>query len=85
MIYKIIIDNKAKKILKSLPKLIRDRIVLKIDETKFNPYRYFKKLKQVPEYKLRIGNYRVIAQINDNQLIILILYLDLRKRIYKIF
>jgi len=83
MKYKLIYDDKADESLRKLPNYISNRITEKISETKDNPRRHFKKLKGRPEYKLRIGDYRVIADIIDNELIILVLYIDHRKRVYK--
>lgn len=35
------------------------------------------------EYRLRVGSYRVIYDINDNELIVLVLHLGHRKDIYR--
>ncbi len=83
MTYTLIFDNKAIEQLEKLPKSVRKRIFKKIQRAKENPHRFFEKLVGREEYKLRIGDYRVIADINDSQLKILVLYADHRKRVYQ--
>lgn len=80
--YKLIIDVKVIEFLEKLPNNISKNIFKKIQETKANPHRYFIRLTGRPEYKLRIGNYRVIAEIKDNDLSIFIIYVDKRSRVY---
>ncbi|MCF7798399.1 type II toxin-antitoxin system RelE/ParE family toxin [Candidatus Woesearchaeota archaeon] len=70
-------------VLNKLPRSASQRIFKKLEETKENPHRYFIKLTNRPEYKLRVGDYRVIADIVDNKLIILVLEVGHRSRIYK--
>jgi mRNA interferase RelE/StbE len=80
--YKIIFDEKAIEYLEKIPKLIAKRIFRKIQNSKENPHRYFIKLTNRPEYKLRVGDYRVIADINNDKLTILIVLIDHRKKVY---
>ncbi len=69
--------------LEKLPKTIAKRIFKKIQETKENPHRYFIKLTNRTEYKLRVGDYRVIADIEDNELKILVAHIGHRSKVYK--
>ncbi len=81
--YKIAIDNKAMESLEKLPKTIAQRIFKKIQETKENPHRYFIKLTNRTEYKLRVGDYRILADIEDNELKILVIHIGHRSKVYK--
>lgn len=81
--YELIFDEEVIKYLEKLPRNISIRIFKKIQETKTNPYRYFSKLVSRQEYKLRVGDYRVIANINDSKIIIYILEIGHRRKIYK--
>lgn len=85
MAYSLIIDEKAMDFLEKLPKLVAQRIFKKIQETKDNPHRYFIRLSNRKDYKLRIGDYRVIADIEDDNLRILVVYIGHRKNIYNSF
>ena len=79
----LLIEDKAMEFLEKLPKIIAKRIFKKIQETKENPHRYFIKLTNRTEYKLRVGNYSVIADLKDNEMKILIILIGHRKNIYK--
>jgi mRNA interferase RelE/StbE len=68
-----------------LDKTITRRIMDKIDSTRSNPHRFFKRLAGRPEYKLRVGNYRIIAELIDEKHLILIRSLGHRRDIYKKF
>ena len=83
MSYELIFDKIALEELNKLPKLIKERIWKKLQQSKENPYHFFIKLSSRSEYKLRIGDYRVIADIKNNKLVILVLHVDHRRRIYK--
>ncbi len=69
--------------LEKLPRATAQRIFKKIQETKTNPHRYFIRLTKRKEYKLRVGTYRIIADIKDNTLQILIIHIGHRKNIYE--
>lgn len=83
MNYGITFDEKAIEQLEKYPKEIKNRIFNKLQSTKNNPYHFFEKLEGRPEYKLRVGNYRVIADISDKKINILVLYIGHRKNVYK--
>lgn len=78
--YEIIFDEKAIDFLNKLPKEIKSRIFNKIISAKENPFHYFQHLKNRKDYKLRVGDYRVIADIESN--IIKITLIGHRKNIY---
>ena len=69
--------------LKKLDRNIRERIIKTIKRSRIRPYSYVKKLVESPYYRLRVGDYRVIMDIKDNKLRILVIEIDHRKRIYK--
>ena len=59
------------------------RIIQKIESTRSDPHRFFVRLVGRTEYKLRIGDYRVIADIEENRRVIIVRSLGHRKNIYK--
>ena len=69
--------------LNSLQKDIAQRIWLKIDSIKENPFRFIERLKGMPESKLRIGDYRVILLVDNNGKKLKIQSVSHRKNIYK--
>lgn len=81
--YSVIYDDEALQNLQKFDKKIRKRIFEKIHSTKENPFHYFEKLTARDDYKLRVGDYRVIAGIDKKTKTISILFVDHRKKIYK--
>ena len=81
--YKIQFDEEAIEFLKKAQNQIKERIWNKIMQTKENPHHFFIRLTGRPEYKLRVGDYRVIADIEDNINILYVLHIGHRRNIYK--
>jgi len=82
-LYEIIFSNKARKQLLKLEKNIQKRIITALERIRIRPESYITKLIGDPGYKLRVGDYRVIMDINNNNLLILIIMVGHRKEIYK--
>ena len=66
-----------------LQKNIAQRIVNKIEGVKSNPFLYAEKLTGIDLFKLRIGDYRVIMSIESGKMIIFVLEVGHRKKIYR--
>lgn len=81
--YQVVFDGKAIDFLANFQKAIRKRIYNKIILTKTNPFHFFERLKGKEAYKLRIGNYRVIADIDKNTETIKVILIGHRKNVYK--
>jgi len=82
-LYEIIFSQKAKKQLFRLEKNIQERIITAIERIRIRPEAYITKLVGDPGYKLRVGDYRLIMDIDNNNLLILIIKVGHRKNIYK--
>ena len=59
------------------------RLVKKLDEAAKNPAHFFKRLTGRYEWKLRIGDYRLIARISPSKESISVVTLGHRKNMYK--
>lgn len=81
--YDVIILKKSKKFLSKLNKTDRERIIAGIKRCRIRPYSFVKKLVGNPFFRLRVGNYRVILEIIDNKLLILVVKINHRKKVYK--
>ena len=82
--YNIIIDKYAIRQLKMLPANEISKIKAKIFELSQNPRpNGYIKLKGVQAYRIRVGNYRIIYEINDKEIIITVIAIGHRKGIYK--
>lgn len=83
MIYSIIYSPRAVKHLEKLSPDIAQKIIKSISELKYDPYHHAHKMKGHSEYKYRIGQYRVIIDINDKDGIIEILMIGHRSKVYR--
>lgn len=82
MTYEIIFSDKALKQIKKLDKKIQERIIAVLERIRVRPEAYVTKLVGDPGYKLRVGDYRIIMDIENNKLKILVLKVGHRKNIY---
>ncbi|MCH7902712.1 type II toxin-antitoxin system RelE/ParE family toxin [archaeon] len=80
--YEIIFTPQSKKQFLKLEKKTQERIINGLDRIKFRPEKFVKKLVEKNVYRLRIGDYRVILDIIGNKLLILVLKVGHRKKIY---
>ncbi len=69
--------------LRALDIPVAKRIFQKIESTRSDPHRFFVRLVGRTEYKLRVGDYRVIVDIEENRKIIIVRSLGHRRNIYK--
>ena len=81
--YTIIISDSALKQLGKLEKSIQERILNALERIRVRPESFITKLVGEQGYKFRVGDYRVILDIEKYKLIILILKVGHRKSIYK--
>jgi len=82
--FEIQFSNKSLKDLHTLPRLIAKRIMEKISLLQENPFQQpIKKLSGQPYFRLRVGDYRVIFAILKKDLVILVVKIAHRKKIYK--
>ena len=80
--YEIIVSDKAKKQLSKLSKEIIDRIGNALERIKIRPHYFVLRLVGSPYYRLRVGDYRVILDIINDKLVIMVLEVGHRKNIY---
>ena len=83
MTYEITFSDKAFKQLKKLERKIQERIITTLERIRIRPEEYVTKLVGDPSYKLRVGDYRVILDIEREHLLILVIKIGHRKKIYK--
>ena len=85
MKYKIFIEKSALKNLSKIPLQDQSRVINSIQNLSKNPRPPGnKKLSGRNAWRIRVGNYRVIYEIHDDRLIILVISIDHRKDIYRI-
>jgi mRNA interferase RelE/StbE len=82
--YKVFIESSAQKDLSKIPQQYQNRIIKAIRALSQNPHPAgSKKLSGRDAWRIRVGNYRIIYEIHDDRLIILIVVIGHRKDIYR--
>ena len=82
--YEIHLTSVAVKDYNNIPRTHTDRINTAIDGLEQNPRPHgYKKLKNRNAYRIRVGDYRIIYEIKDSLLIILVVRIKHRKEVYK--
>ena len=82
MTYEIIFSDKALRQLKKMERNVQERIIAVLERIRIRPEAHVAKLIGYPGYKLRVGDYRVIMDIDNKELQILVLKVGHRKNIY---
>ena len=82
MTYVVILSQSAETELGLLEQRDRNRIILKLDSIKEQPLNYVKHLTGVPLYSLRVGEYRVIMDIKNKEMVIFIIKVGHRSKVY---
>ena len=83
--YKVLIARSAEKQLRKLPDKIRDRLAREIVQLGDDPFPFGSKKLSGTEssYRIRIGDYRVIYEIEYREVIVLVLKIGHRKDVYR--
>jgi mRNA interferase RelE/StbE len=84
MTYSVLILKSAQKNLSRLDSSIQGKIIEKIRNLADNPRPSgTKKLAGRDAWRIRLGDYRIIYEINDDELIILVVVIGHRREVYK--
>ena len=84
MPYKIVLVKSAVKELESLSSKTHDRVIEHLRQLKANPRVVgAEKLSARQAYKLRVGSYRIVYEIDDARQEIKVLMVEDRKQVYK--
>jgi mRNA interferase RelE/StbE len=84
--YKVILSPEAAKAFKKLDKTIQQRIVVLVDkiEASRNPRFSGKALKgNDKEWRYRVGDYRLVCEIKDRELIVWLIRIGHRREVYR--
>mgnify|MGYP001613300361 CR=1 FL=1 len=81
--YEVKFTESSERQLKKFEKDTQDRIIKVLERIRIRPESFVEKLIGEPGYKLRIGDYRLILDIENKNLVILVLKVGHRKNFYK--
>ncbi len=76
-------SRESVQVLSKLERIDAKRIVNRIEQAAEDPHRYFTRLRGHEDFKLRAGDYRVLALIDNTKETIFIEAIGHRKKIYK--
>jgi len=85
-VYKITYTTQAAKSLLKMPRDVAKRIQEKIEQVAEDPFASIpnaKKLQGRPGYRLRVGDWRVIYEINAEEIVIIVLKIAPRGEVYR--
>jgi len=80
--YQIELTETAKKFLKKLPSTDAALILNKINSIRENPFRFLKRLQGEKLWRLRIGDYRAVADVYISLNKIIVIQIGHRKNVY---
>lgn len=69
--------------LQKIDRLAQKRIIEKLDEAAANPFEVAKKLSGVSLYSIRVGDYRVIVSIEKQKLVVVVIDVGHRSKVYR--
>ena len=84
--YKIVFSKQVYKSLRRIPRDVVDRIRKRLDQIAEDPYAQYAnvtKLQNRAGYRLRVGDWRVIYDVQEDKLVILVLKVGSRGDIYR--
>ncbi|HID51813.1 MAG TPA: type II toxin-antitoxin system RelE/ParE family toxin [Anaerolineae bacterium] len=84
--YKVAYQKRAERTLLKLPGHLVTRIQTKLEQIALNPYARHNnvtKLRDQPGYRLRVGDWRIIYEIHDDKLIVLVMKIAPRGSVYR--
>ena len=83
MAWQVIWSEKSVRQLEKIDKNYAQKIYDSVVSSAENPFRSTTRLTNMPFYRLRVGNYRVVLDLQQNKMIIFVVEVDYRRRVYK--
>ena len=82
MTYQVVWSETASRELGKLDRSVARRILDRVDAIREEPKRGLRRLVGAPYYRLRVGDYRLIVELVEDKLLVLVLKVGHRKSIY---
>jgi len=83
MTHKLVFSEESLSQLKKLDNKTAKKILNKLESASKSPHRFFERLAGRKDYKLRIGDYRIISRILSKEKTVFVVSLGHRKNIYR--
>ena len=82
MSWSVELTERAFRDLGSLAPVVGRRVVAKLEEAAGNPSRFFARLVGSDEFRMRVGDYRVLAILAHEMKVIVVARIEHRSRVY---
>ncbi len=83
MPYSIVYSKRALRDLRKIASSDQIRIIEKLESMVDDPFVHVKRLKNLPFFSMRVGDYRILLDIQRKRLLILVLTAGHRKNVYE--
>ena len=84
MSYRVILPKSVQKRLDRLPDDVAGRIMVRLSTLESNPRPAdVKKLKGRPAWRVRVGDYRILYEIHDRELVVIVVTIGHRREVYR--
>jgi mRNA interferase RelE/StbE len=84
MRYRVILPRSVQKELDRLPGDVGKRVMARLRALESNPRPAdVKKLKGRPAWRVRVGDYRIIYEIHDRELVVIVITIGHRREVYR--
>ena len=84
MSYAVLIERRAQRALSRIPQQERDRIAATIPRLADEPRPHgVKKLTGREAWRIRVGDYRILYEIHDDRLVVLVVEIGHRRQVYR--
>lgn len=83
MSFSVEFTDKGLKQLRKLERPVQERVITALERIRVRPQAYVRRLVGTPYYRLRVGDYRVILDIQEGRLVVLVIYVGHRKKVYQ--
>ena len=81
--YTVRFNKKADRQFQKLDNQLQERILNHLERIKIRPHNFVKRLVGKPYFSLRVGNYRLILDIVNRELVVVVIDIGPRRNIYK--
>ncbi len=83
MSYRVRLHPNVARVLRKSPSDVQSRIRKKLQDVREDPFHYLEHYEREDVYKLRIGDYRALIDVDTERKTLFVQVLDRRERIYR--
>jgi mRNA interferase RelE/StbE len=82
--FTVLLQPSARRVLDGLSRDLQKRIITKLETLESNPYPPdAKKLRGEEAFRVRVGDYRIVYEVQGKQLVVLVLRIGHRREVYR--